>query len=113
MTSEQLSLSWAEAAQYSDPDAFASDLILSEMFLPEDPAAEPDLSLVPALRQIHRAAAGSFRDFLAVVGETQSSLSRRYGIPLRTVQGWTLGERQCPPYVRRLIYELSEGGDEV
>ena len=36
----------------------------------------------------------------------QSDLARRFGIPLRTVQGWYLGERKPPEYVARMIIEL-------
>lgn len=37
---------------------------------------------------------------------SQSGLARRFGIPLRTVQGWYLGERKPPEYVARMIVEL-------
>lgn len=37
---------------------------------------------------------------------SQSGLARRFGIPLRTVQGWHLGERKPPEYVARMIDEL-------
>lgn len=47
-----------------------------------------------------------FRDLLAALGLTQTELSRRYCIPLRTVQGWACGTRSCPPYVRLMIAEL-------
>lgn len=36
----------------------------------------------------------------------QSALARRFGVPLRTVQGWYLGERRPPEYVVRMIVEL-------
>ena len=37
---------------------------------------------------------------------SQSGLARRFGIPLRTVQGWYLGERKPPEYVVGMIDEL-------
>lgn len=37
---------------------------------------------------------------------SQSGLARRFGIPLRTVQGWYLGERKPPEYVVSMINEL-------
>lgn len=37
---------------------------------------------------------------------SQSGLARRFGIPLRTVQGWYLGERKPPEYVVGMINEL-------
>lgn len=37
---------------------------------------------------------------------SQSELSRRYGIPLRTVQDWHSGIRTPPPYVVKMIDTL-------
>ena len=42
---------------------------------------------------------------------SQSGLARRFGIPLRTVQGWYLGERKPPEYVARMIEELLQVGE--
>ncbi len=41
-------------------------------------------------------------------GKGQAELARRFNIPLRTVQGWYLGERNPPPYVPGMIEELLE-----
>ena len=106
MTPEQITLAFAEAGNYTDPDAFVSDPTLSSAFSPEDEAAEPDMRLIVALRTIWTAVNCPFADFLAVLGVTQTQLSRRFGIPLRTVQSWALGERQSPSYVTRMIFEL-------
>lgn len=38
--------------------------------------------------------------------QTQTGLSKRFGIPLRTVQGWYLGERNPPAYVVLMMDEL-------
>lgn len=37
---------------------------------------------------------------------SQSGLARRFGIPLRTVQAWHIGERKPPAYVVGMISEL-------
>ena len=37
---------------------------------------------------------------------SQTQLSRRFGMPLRTVQHWYLGERKPPEYLPRMIEEL-------
>ena len=103
MTTNQFALACSEAPNYSDPDAYVSDLLLSAAFLPEDEQAEPDLSMADALRRIWIAAAAPFRDFLAALGRGQSELSRLYLIPLRTVQNWSGAERDCPIYTRILI----------
>lgn len=60
--------------------------------------------------QLDQISAAPFRDLLAMLGLTQSECARRFGIPLRTVQSWALGERQCPAYVRRMMAELAERG---
>ena len=39
-------------------------------------------------------------------GQTQTGLSKRFGVPLRTVQGWYLGERNPPAYVVLMMDEL-------
>jgi len=49
----------------------------------------------------------SFRDLLKEMHMTQTECSRRFEIPLRTVQHWALDERQCPLYVRLMMAELA------
>ena len=40
----------------------------------------------------------------------QTALSRRFGIPLRTVQQWYAGDRNPPPYVVDMITEILQEG---
>ena len=103
MTESQITHAFSEAPAYTDPDAFVSDLLLSATFLPpDDPEAEPDLTQADALRRIWQAACLPIRELLPAMGLTQTGLSRRYGIPLRTVQDWA-GERRTPPLWLRLM----------
>lgn len=103
MTESQITHAFSEAPNYTDPDAFISDLLLSAAFLPpDDPDVQPDLTQADALRRIWQAANLPFRALLAELGHTQTGLSRRYGIPLRTVQDWA-GERRTPPLWLRLM----------
>lgn len=107
MTDTQLSAAVREAPHYSDPDAFLSDMLLSAAFLPpEDEDAQPNMSIAPELRAIWTAAAAPFADFLSALGLRQTDFSRRFFVPLRTVQSWKLGERECPIYVRLMAAEL-------
>ena len=39
---------------------------------------------------------------------TQTTLARRFGIPLRTVQNWAGGQRIPPEYILRMMAELLE-----
>ena len=108
MTETQRTHAFDEAPNYTDPDAYVSDLLLSSAFLdPDDPEQEPDLSQAEELRRIWSAACLPFGDLLRELGHTQTSLSRRCGIPLRTVQDWAGGRRTPPGWVRLMIAELT------
>ena len=50
----------------------------------------------------------SVREIIDKFGLTQKAFSARFGIPLRTVQHWVAGTRQCPAYVRGMILEILE-----
>lgn len=107
MTIEQLRIAISEAANYTDVDCFVSDLLLSSAFVsPACDCAEPDLSQSAELRKVWMGVNTPFRDFLAAFGITQTQLSRRFGIPIRTIQDWAGERRHCPIYVRKLMATL-------
>lgn len=58
------------------------------------------------LRKVWMAVNAPFRDFLAVFGVKQIQLSQRFGIPIRTIQGWSGERRSCPIYVREMMATL-------
>ena len=47
----------------------------------------------------------SMRELVARTSLSQTSFAKRTGIPLRTVQNWCAGTRDCPAYVRFLLAE--------
>lgn len=51
-------------------------------------------------------AALPFRDLLLAMELSQTACSRRFEIPLRTVQHWATGDRECPVYLRLMMAEL-------
>ena len=51
-------------------------------------------------------AENTIKSLCATYGMSQTALSRRFNIPLRTVQGWYIGERTPPAYVVSMIAEL-------
>lgn len=55
-----------------------------------------------------------FKEIREASGMSQVQFSREFNIPIRTVQSWEYGERQCPEYVLELIrYKLdAENGEE-
>ena len=54
-----------------------------------------------------------FKKILESSGMTMKGFSNRFKIPYRTVQGWKLGERECPEYLLELIkYKLGKEMEE-
>lgn len=49
----------------------------------------------------------TFREQVKAMRMTQSGCARRFRVPLRTLQGWALGERECPIYIRLMMAELT------
>lgn len=45
----------------------------------------------------------TFKEIRIMSGENQTSFSKKYDIPLRTVQSWEIGERKPPNYVLNLL----------
>lgn len=101
MTDKQFYHAFREAFAYSDPDAFASDVAISDIF----PGVEDDdlPALAEELRHVWRYAHITVREIVQHTGLTQTGFAERFAIPLRTLQGWVSGDRDCPPYVRLLL----------
>ncbi len=106
MTDKQIYTAYGEAFNYSDPDAFASDIVLS-LTDSEDPSKEVDTALFEQLRVLWHVANDPFKSLLEIIGITQTKCATRFCIPLRTVQGWALGERPASSYIRIMMAELS------
>ncbi len=94
----------SEALNYSDRDAFVSDLVLSSIW--GDWAEEIPASRIDWLRQIWTAAHRSIKDICKDAGLTQRGLAERFNIPARTIGNWATGERACPEYTRIMMQEL-------
>ena len=105
MTDKQLYRFYGEARNYADPDAFASDAALS-LLDPDNPSQEVDMEAFEQLRTLWHVVNDPFKALLERMELTQTECSTRFCIPLRTVQGWALEERSCPPYVRLMMSEL-------
>lgn len=54
----------------------------------------------------------TIKEICEAYGITQTELSRKYGIPLRTVQDWHGGRRTPPDYVVNMIEILLAQGNE-
>ena len=104
MTDKQFYHAFREAQQYSDPDAFASDVALSDIFPDVAPEELPALS--EELRHIWRYANITVREIVQHTGLTQANFAQRFVIPLRTLESWIGGTNACPPYTRLMLAKL-------
>lgn len=47
-----------------------------------------------------------FSELLLRYNVTQTQISEKFGIPLRTVQHWKAGTRKCPDYIIDMIDQI-------
>ena len=62
--------------------------------------------LASDMRNIYQVSHMTMLDLLFASGLTKAAFSRRFLIPLRTVENWVSGIRPCPIYVRLMIADL-------
>lgn len=94
-------------AMASDPKAVKEVLLNNVTLSIEDDAAgcvDLDAEKV-RISCVWDVAHMTMREMVDRTGLSQTAFAKRAGIPLRTVQGWCLGERDCPAYVRFLLAE--------
>ena len=102
MTHKQYSFCVAEAANYDDLDAYVSDMMSSSIW----GETENALSLAQRRGQlcnVYTAATRTVREIVAAAGMTQAAFAEAFCIPLRTVENWCTGCRECPLYTRLMM----------
>ncbi len=45
----------------------------------------------------------TIKEIRAITGLSQTAFGEMYHIPMRTIQNWEGGQRECPEYVRLLL----------
>ncbi len=98
-----------EISNYTTAESYASDLALSSLWN-DDLESEVPSDRIHALLGFYQVTNYSVRELLKVVGITQTALSVRFSIPLRTIQCWvapvgTSAHRDCPLYIRLMMAE--------
>ncbi len=106
MTDKQIYTYYGEAAHYTDPDAYASDVACS-LLDPDDPDQEPDAALFDQLRTLWHVANDPFKGLLRRMGLSQTQCAVRFCIPLRTIQDWAGERRGCASYLRLMMAEAT------
>ena len=105
MTHKQYYEAVTEIQNYTDRDAFTSDVALSITSL-EDADKEIDLvELAGQIGMIWDAYHMSVKELRATTGLSQVAFARRFLIPRRTLEDWesTRVSNECPLYIRMLI----------
>lgn len=84
-------------------EVFLGNVTLS---IPDDAEGHVDLDAETArLSHLWDVSCMSMRELVTACNLSQLAFARGACIPPRTVQGWCLGERKCPAYVRFLLAE--------
>lgn len=103
MTIKQYNACLREVENYSDINAFVSDLALSNIW--GDEMENIPSERVEWLRSLWLAYHRSVKEIIDEVGLNLTKLSKRFGIPYRTVQDWCAGRRECTLYSRLMLQE--------
>ena len=104
MTDKQYSFCINEVKNYTDRDAYISDLSLSSIWGDAADSGIPS-DRIDQLGILYDADHRSVRDIAAVARLSQRKLAERFCIPYRTVEDWCAGRRSCPDYVRMMMQE--------
>nr|DAQ60328.1 MAG TPA: putative DNA-binding protein [Caudoviricetes sp.] len=84
-------------------EVFLGNVTLS---IPDDAEGNVDLDAETArLSHLWDVSRMSMREMVKASGRSQTAFAKGACIPYRTMQGWCLGERECPVYVRFLLAE--------
>lgn len=105
MTIKQYRAAMAEIPEYTDRDAYISDLALSTIW------GDPEDSDIPAdriklLGSLWDAYHRTVKEIAAAAGLSQRKLAERFGIPYSTAENWC-GRvvNNCPLYTRLMMQE--------
>ncbi len=93
-----------EAFNYTDKDAYISDLALSSIW--GDEVEDVPEEKIARLGEIYDAVNRTLKDIITEAGMSQKELSERFCIPYRTVQNWCGSVNRCPVYTKLMIQEI-------
>jgi len=93
-----------EAQNYTDRDAYVSDLALSSIWGDEEGAEIPPERL-EWLAQLWTAVHRTPKDIARDAGMSQRKLAERFAVPYRTAEYWCSNPAACALYVRLMMQE--------
>ena len=102
MTNKQYAVCVAESANYDDLDAYVSDMMSSSVWGDAVHSTSP-AKMQEELRSIYAAVNRPVREIVSAAGMTQAAFAEAFCIPLRTIENWCSGCRECPLYTRLMM----------
>lgn len=104
MTDKQFLYCVKEIGNYTDRDAYVSDLCLSSIWGDDEETDIPQ-ERIDIIGSIWDACKRSMKDIAAEVGLSHRKLAEKFCIPYRTMENWCGGQNECPTYVRLMMQE--------
>lgn len=104
MTDKQFFFCVQEAQNYSDRDAYISDICLSSVWGYEMETKIPQ-ERIDKLGRIFDACHRSVKEIAAAAGLSQRKLAEKFCVPYRTLENWCGGQNECPLYTRLIMQE--------
>ncbi len=106
MTDQQFLECYREIGNYTDPDAFVSDMALSSMWGDPEDAVEIPAERISELRRVWDALHRSARDIWQASGLSQRKLAEKFCIPYRKMERWCNGVSNPPDHDRIMMQRL-------
>lgn len=104
MTLKQYQFCIRELPEYTDTDAYVSDLCLSSIW-GDGPEDDIPAERISQLRTIFHAASRTVPEIASMAGLNIANMSARFAVPYRTMQDWFSGARVCSLAIRLMMQE--------
>ena len=105
MTIEQRRTCVSESLNYTDRDAYISDMALSSIWGDADDAEIP-ADRIEKLGRIWDRTHRDFRDVVSASGLSCRKVAERFSIPYRTAEDWHCGKANPPAYTLLMMQEI-------
>ena len=102
MTDKQFNTLFTHAMDDADRDSFISFWESSDIW--EDSDGKDHAEQIAEIWDMTHL---TMRDIRSHTGLTQAAFGTRFCIPMRTIQDWEGGRRNCPPYVKLLLAQAA------
>lgn len=100
MTDKLFNRLWLDALEQPNKDLYIGEYGYPDWF---DEISTDAAEVVRTLETIHDVAHMSVKDIISRAGLSQPRFAVKFCIPIRTVENWATGKRECADYLRLLF----------